>query len=675
MKSAVLKPILRVAIPVPIRRLFDYFAPDECTIESLLPGMRVLVPFGQVKKIGIIVAVQTASDYPLNKLKPVLAVLDELPLFPKSLLQLIEWASHYYQQPIGEVFEAVLPNPLRKEQPPHKKSYQSKIEKIMVPLESAQKPFLLNTHQQKTIETLTLSLNQFKTFLLNGVTGSGKTEIYMQMIEKAIAAGLQTLILIPEIGLTPQLLQRFQTRFQVPIAVLNSSLTDKKRLDAWEMARTGKAPIVIGTRLAVFTPLLKPGVFIMDEEHDASFKQQDNFRYHARDLLILRASLENCPVILGSATPSLETLHNAEMGKFHTLKLPLRAGKATFPSVQILDIRHKKLEEGLSAQLIEMIRTHTQNKNQVLLFLNRRGFAPVFMCFTCGWVASCKNCDAKLTLHYQAQKLECHHCQAVSPLYTECPSCHHPNPKPVGIGTERVEAVLKDHFPDLNIDRIDRDTTRKKGSIEEAMARLHRQETDILLGTQMIAKGHHLPHITLVAILDVDHALFSTDFRSLEKMGQLITQVAGRTGRAEKPGHVVLQTAHPEHPLLKMILEEGYLNFANALLTERKATNLPPYSYQALIRAEAKQPQVALDFLTRIKKSIETNPSKTFKILGPIPAPMERRQQQHRAQLLLQAPKRSSLQTLLSKLIEKMNEDPNQKKIRWSLDVDPIDLY
>lgn len=675
MKSAVLKPILRVAIPVPIRRLFDYFAPDECAIESLSPGMRVLVPFGQVKKIGVIVALQTTSDYPLNKLKPALAILDELPLFPKSLLQLIEWASHYYQQPIGEVFEAVLPNPLRKEQVPNKKSYQSKIEKIMVPLESAQKPFLLNTHQQKTIETLSLSLNQFKTFLLNGVTGSGKTEVYMQVIEKALATGLQALILIPEIGLTPQLLQRFQTRFQVPIAVLNSSLTDKKRLDAWEMARTGKAPIVIGTRLAVFTPLLNPGVFIMDEEHDASFKQQDNFRYHARDLLILRASLENCPVILGSATPSLETLHNAAIGKFHTLKLPLRAGKATFPSVQILDIRHKKLEEGLSAQLIEMIRTHTQDKNQVLLFLNRRGFAPVFMCFTCGWVASCKNCDAKLTLHYQAQKLECHHCQAVSPLYAECPSCHHPNPKPVGIGTERVEAVLKDHFPDLNIDRIDRDTTRKKGSIEEAMARLHRQETDILLGTQMIAKGHHLPHITLVAILDVDHALFSTDFRSLEKMGQLITQVAGRTGRAEKPGHVVLQTAHPEHPLLKMILEEGYLNFANALLTERKATNLPPYSYQALIRAEAKQPQLALDFLTRIKKSIETNTSKTFKILGPIPAPMERRQRQHRAQLLLQAPKRSSLQTLLSKLIEKMNEDPNQKKIRWSLDVDPIDLY
>jgi primosomal protein N' (replication factor Y) len=414
---------------------------------------------------------------------------------------------------------------------------------------------------------------------------------------------------------------------------------------------------------------------MMDEEHDASFKQQDNFRYHARDLLILRASLEKCPVILGSATPSLETLYNTQIGKFHTLNLPLRAGKATFPSVQILDIRHKKLEEGLSAQLIEMIRVHTQNKNQVLLFLNRRGFAPVFMCFTCGWVASCKNCDAKLTLHHKEQKLECHHCQAIMPLFSECPSCHHPDPKPVGMGTERIEAVLKNHFPDLNIDRIDRDTTRKKGSVEEAMARLHRQETDILLGTQMIAKGHHLPHITLVAILDVDHALFSTDFRSLEKMGQLITQVAGRTGRAEKPGHVVLQTAHPEHPLLKMILEEGYLNFANALLTERKATNLPPYSYQALIRAEAKHPQLALDFLTRIKRSIETNTSKTFTILGPIPAPMERRQQQHRAQLLLQAPKRSSLQTLLSKLIEKMNEDPNQKKIRWSLDVDPIDLY
>jgi len=507
------------------------------------------------------------------------------------------------------------------------------------------------------------------------VTGSGKTEVYIRVVESALSAGKQALILVPEIGLTPQLLTRFQERFSVPIAVLNSSLTEKQRYLAFEDARTGVAPIVIGTRLSAFAPLKAPGVFIIDEEHDASFKQQEGFRYHARDLLILRATLEHCPVVLGTATPSLETLRNMQTGRFHALALPHRAGNSVPPTVQILDVRHKKLQEGLSAQLIAAMREQMDQQGQVLLFLNRRGYAPVLMCFECDWIATCKNCDAKLTIHYQSQQLRCHHCETSLPIDKHCPSCTAKNPKPVGIGTERLEAALQSLFPSKTIVRIDRDTTRKKGALKEQLESIHAGEAHILLGTQMIAKGHHFPNVTLVAILDIDQALFSIDFRSTEKMGQLITQVAGRAGRAERLGHVILQTQHPEHPLLKQLLAEGYANFAATVLTERQMLNLPPFSHQALIRAEANTLERALGFLAFVKQSAIKTAPKTLKILGPTPAPMERRHGKHRAQLLCQAPKRSALQQLLQTLMPSIESQPIAQTVRWSLDVDPIDLY
>ncbi len=679
-------PILKIAIPVPLRQLFDYLPPNTEVAQQPRPGMRVLVPFGNhnQKKIGVIVSISEESDYPIEKLKQAYAYLDKEPLFSLTLLDLILWASRYYQCPLGEVFEAALPNRLRKnakEKPLKKPVKLNALELNPTFLEKKEittiepPKFTLNSAQREAVTAVQNSFGKFKTFVLDGVTGSGKTEVYLQIAARLVETGQQALVLVPEIGLTPQLVKRFEERFSVPIAVLNSSLSEKKRFEAWENARTGIAPIVIGTRLAAFVPLKSPGVFIIDEEHDSSFKQQDGFRYHARDLLIMRASLEKCPILLGSATPSLETLHNIHLGRFQHLKLPLRAGNASVPVLQVLDIRHKKLEAGMSAQLIVKMREHLTEKGQILLFLNRRGFAPQLMCFSCGWVAQCKNCDARMTLHYKLQQLHCHHCETVIPLYPECPSCNYKDLKPIGVGTERLETALQKHFPNETIIRIDRDTTRKKDSFKETIDCIRNNEASILLGTQMIAKGHHFPNVTLVAILDIDQALFSIDFRSLEKMGQLITQVAGRSGRAERKGQVILQTCHPENPLLKKVLEEGYLSFANALLQERRATRLPPYSYQVLMRSEANTLDRALNFLSSIKQQYFQSTTTKFKLLGPIPAPMERRLGKYRAQLLFQAPERNFIQKWLQHIVPQIEAEAQTKRIRWSLDVDPIDMY
>jgi primosomal protein N' (replication factor Y) len=670
--------ILRVAISTPVRKLFDYLPPLENETPPEI-GARILIPFRTKKKIGIIIEITDQTDCPVEKLKRAHIILDTKSLFPKTLLQLIHWASQYYQTSLGDVFEAALPGRLRKTSFLHLKPKKNKkaLEKKLLPIPkiTPTEEIILNDWQKKSVDAIKHSIGKFETFLLEGVTGSGKTQVYSEIIAHILNLGQQALILVPEIGLTPQLLARFQKQFNVPIACLNSSLTEKQRLEAWESARTGTAPIVIGTRSAAFVPLKTLGVLICDEEHDASFKQQEGFRYHARDLIIMRGALEQCPVILGSATPSMETLNNIHQGRFQHLKLPARAGNAVLPTLQVLDIRHKKLKEGLSAELIQTMQAHLDNKGQVLLFLNRRGFAPILMCFDCGWVSNCKNCDARLTLHARSKKLQCHHCEMSILIYTHCPACQSKNIKPVGVGTERLETTLTTLFPTRSIVRIDRDTTSKKGVKVETLDQIHKGETDILIGTQMIAKGHHFPNVTLVAILDIDHALFSTDFRSLEKMGQLVTQVAGRAGRAERLGHVLLQTCHPEHPVLKTLLNEGYSHFANLLLTERRLTHLPPYSYQALIRAEGHKLEYAVNFLNAIKSEIAKERDSNFKILGPVSAPMERRLGKYRVQLLLQANKRSLLQKCLNYLVPKIEIYPLANKIRWSLDIDPIDMY
>lgn len=665
-------PILRVALKGPLRQVFDYLPPlnwDPTCV--LVKGMRVKVPFGTQTRLGIIVAVSDTSEFDVVKLKHIHEILELDSIFPPKIFELLCWASEYYHHPLGDVFDSALPLWLRKGKTLDAiDTHPSKHKHI-----DADLPPSLNAAQTQAVTHILNSFGKFKTFLLDGVTGSGKTEVYLRVIEACLARQQQALVLVPEIGLTPQMLSRFQARFSCPIFLMHSALSEKKRFLSFQAARSGKAHIIIGTRSAVFTPLANPGVFILDEEHDASFKQQTGFRYSARDVMIMRAHLENCPVVLGTATPSLETLHNVHHARYQNLSLPFRAGKAQPPNIQVLDIRHKQLDEGLSSQLIQHMHEHLRSQGQVLLFLNRRGFAPVFMCFDCGAVSACKHCDSRLTLHFGSQKLRCHHCDATLPKPINCIQCKSQNLHPLGVGTERLEAALKSHFPDKHIVRIDKDTTRKKGSLENAVEQVTQGEADILLGTQMIAKGHHFPNVTLVAIIDIDSALFSVDFRSLERLGQLLTQVAGRAGREERLGQVLLQTCHPSHPLINILLNSGYKVFAEHLLIERQNAKLPPYSYQALIRAESKTLKPAENFLKQLKNNLKAQLAKgLLSCFGPIPAPMERRQGKHRAQMLLQAGSRRLLQDQIKALIASLGK-ASHRAVKWSIDVDPLEMY
>jgi len=666
--------IIQVAIFTGFSKLLDYIVVEETFhFENIAPGMRVQIPLGTRSVIGICTAILLQSTLAIERLKAVEAILDAAPLLPASIMQLITWVSQYYHYPLGETYAHAYPNELRKKAQSSKPRVDKK--KINIkPNNFSNKNFLaLNEAQAFAVASIKKALSNFQVFLLDGITGSGKTEVYMHMISYALERNTQALVLIPEIGLTPQTIARFESRFDVPIVILHSGINASVRALAWENARTGKAAIIIGTRSASFTPLKNPGIFIIDEEHDLSFKQQDGLRYSARDLLIKRASIEKVPVILGSATPSLETLHNALSKKYTHLQLPVRAGEAKPPTFTIIDVRHKKLEAGLSAQLLSRLTTHLNNNRQVLLFLNRRGFAPVLMCYGCGWVANCTRCDARLTLHFVKQQLRCHHCHANTKLPNVCPSCQAPELKPLGVGTERLEQVLKGHFENIPIIRVDRDTTTKKDAMHKVIEQIQKGGAQILLGTQMLAKGHHFPNITLAAIIDIDAALYGIDFRNLERLGQLITQIAGRAGRAEFLGEVILQTCHPEHALLNLLLKKGYYNFARQLLNEREQSQLPPFGFQALIRAESKQPAKALNFLQQIKEYLLSEKMMSLKVLGPAPAPMVKRIGYHRAQLLLESNTRASLHQGL-KILRAELECHAPSSIRWSIDVDPIEM-
>ncbi|WP_435100957.1 primosomal protein N' [Arhodomonas sp. AD133] len=514
----------------------------------------------------------------------------------------------------------------------------------------------------------------FTPLLVEGVTGSGKTEVYLHAIERALAHGTQVLVIVPEIGLTPQLLDRFARRLAARIAVLHSGLAAAERLDGWLAARDGLADVVIGTRSAVFTPLARPGLIVVDEEHDASLKQQDGFRYSARDLAVVRAQRLDVPVVLGSATPSLESLHNARRGRYRHLHLPQRAGGAAMPRFHLLDLRGRPLQDGLSSALIERVRAHLDDGGQALLFLNRRGFAPTLLCHECGWLAECDRCDARLTYHRHRRRLHCHHCDHERPIPRQCPDCGSLDLRPVGQGTERVGEAVQAAFPDTPMVRIDRDSTRRKGAFEAQMAAALRGDARILLGTQMLAKGHHLPDVTLVAIVDADQGLFGADFRAPERLAQLIVQVAGRAGRAERPGEVVIQTHHPEHPLLQVLIHAGYRRFAEDALLEREAAGLPPFSAMALLRAEAVDATAPRAFLERAREQAVETGVNGVHLLGPIPAPMERRAGRYRAQLLLQAARRADLQTLLGRWASRLGSLRESRRVRWALDVDPAEM-
>jgi primosomal protein N' (replication factor Y) len=729
------KTLLRVAVPSPLYRSFDYLLPADVDPHTLQAGVRVRVPFGRRTVIGVLLAVTTESAVAAHKLRPALAVLDSVPVLNSDVLSMVQWASEYYHHPLGDALTAALPVLLRRGDPPGAtgtpawrltaagravdtatlvraprqqallstlrehprglarsaldtsagvlRALQEKgwVESFSLEPDNdsnatpAASPHTLNPAQQHAVNAILESAGRYSPFLLEGVTGSGKTEVYLTLVEQVLARQQQALVLVPEIGLTPQLVERFRQRFPVPLAVLHSGLGDRERLTAWQLARTGTAPVIIGTRSAIFTPLVRPGLIVVDEEHDASLKQQDGFRYSARDLAIWRARQLDIPVVLGSATPSLESLLNVEQQRYQQLDLPERTGVARPPAFRVLDVRQQRLEDGLSAPLLTRMHEHLDAGGQVLLFLNRRGFAPTLMCYDCDWVAECRRCDARMTWHQHDNRLHCHHCGSQRPVDSTCPACQGSDLHPVGQGTERVEQALTEHFPGFEHIRIDRDTTRRKGELDRLLEQARSGASRILLGTQMLAKGHHFPDVTLVGILDADHGLFSTDFRASERMAQLIVQVAGRAGRHERPGEVLIQTCHPEHPLLQLLITQGYPAFARAALAERRTAQMPPVTSLALLRAEAPAADTAMGFLAAVQQRIDATGLPGVEVWGPVPATMERRAGRFRAQLLLQSKRRGDLQHLLSTLVRQLEHTRDARQVRWSVDVDPVDTY
>lgn len=728
--------ILSVAIDAPLRRSFDYRCPDGIEPDAIVPGARVWVPFGRRRVVGVVLERRATSDVPAAKLKAAQELIDREPALDAGLLALLRWAADYYRHPIGEVLAAALPGPLREGAPlvaeafvwqltarGHERGVDAAparavrqrailhhllhhgaastdqltaaegstdalrtlaqrglVERVPRPPEdipvpaAAQPGPLPNDMQRAAIDRVASTFGSFASHLLYGVTGSGKTEVYLRLIEQVLARGQQALVLVPEIGLTPQLLNRFQARFAAPIATLHSGLNETERLTAWRSAREGRAAIVIGTRSAVFAPLARPGLIVVDEEHDPSFKQQEGFRYSARDLAIARAQRLDIPVVLGSATPSLETLARAQRQPQWLSRLPNRAANATPPRWSLIDLRSHGQTQGIATPVVLRMQEHLAAAGQVMLFLNRRGYAPVLFCPDCGWSAHCRRCDAHLTVHNRAGALLCHHCGAQHERIAECPSCCAPV-KPVGQGTERIEETIAQLFPNVPLARLDRDAIRRKGELEDTLARVNRGDVSILIGTQMLTKGHDFPNVTLVVVLNADQGLFSTDFRASERLAQTIVQVAGRAGRAERAGEVLIQTEFPDHPLLKLLLQGGYDAFATGALAEREHSRWPPFARIALIRAEANTLTEPMQFLDQALAAGKSLTGGDVRLLGPAPAVMERRAGKHRAQLLVQSSSHTPLQRFLHAWIPRIEALPSAKRVRWSIDVDPVELF
>ncbi|MEF8833245.1 MAG: primosomal protein N', partial [Halofilum sp. (in: g-proteobacteria)] len=696
--------VLRVAVPGPIDRLFDYLPPDGIQADAVLPGSRVLVPFGRKRLTGVLVETASGSELATDRLRRAEAVLDNDPALPADLLALGLWAAAYYHHPPGEVLATLLPVALRRgetpttEPPPRwritadgRDALQAGIagapvqarlldliaahtdgieasalrtvsDRYHSPVRALERKGLvepappavgespppapgpgLSDAQHRAAATVIDALEVFRPILLRGVTGSGKTEVYLEAMRRVVDAGRQVLVLVPEIGLTPQLLARVARRLGTTPAVLHSGLNERERLAEWRRAASGDAAVVLGTRSAVFTPLARPGLIVVDEEHDPSLKQQDGFRYHGRDLAIVRAQRAGIPIVLGSATPSLETLANARRGYYTRVDLNERAGGATPPRLELVDVRRRRLTEGLSAPLTEAMEATLADDGQVLLFLNRRGWAPTLICDDCGWTAECARCDARLTVHQQRCRLRCHHCGADRGVPTACPDCGSEALLYLGQGTERVEEALTGRFPAAPTERLDRDSVRRRGELDTRLERIRSGEARILLGTQMLAKGHDFPGVTLVGVLDADRGLFGADFRAAERLAQTVLQVAGRAGRGDRPGRVLIQTRNPEHPLLRSLVAEGYDALAERLLDEREEARLPPAARMALIRAESTQPEAAAACLRAAATELGDPPPADLEVFGPAPAPMERIAGRYRAQLALQSPTRRPL--------------------------------
>ncbi|MGY0633827.1 primosomal protein N' [Luteimonas sp. A478] len=736
--------VLQVALPVPLPRLFDYLPPDGHAASPQDVGRRIRVPFGQRELVGIVEG-SGPADIDAKGLRQALAWLEPDPLLAGELHASTRWLARYTHAPAGEVLATALPATLRRGEPlpdTHEWAWrlteagasgvpgmrQGRPRRLAELLESSTRnetalDDLLpgwrpaartlserglaeriaipasqlapdpqpgpepNSEQAEAIAAIQASAAGFVPLLLDGVTGSGKTEVYLQAISDCLARGRQALVLVPEIGLTPQLLGRFRARLGVPVHASHSGLSDAERARVWAAAWRGEARVIVGTRSAVFTPLPQAGLIVIDEEHDGSYKQQDGFRYHARDFALVRAKALAVPIVLGSATPSLETLHNARSGRYVHLRLSRRAGSGRPPPVRVLDVRKRPLEAGMSAELLEAVDRALAVGGQVLVFRNRRGYAPVLMCHDCGWSAGCPRCSSPdqnrpMTVHAHGRRLQCHHCGHRRPAPLACPDCAGLGLQPQGIGTERLEELLIQRYPDHPVLRIDRGSTRRRDALERLFAELG-DRPGILVGTQMLAKGHDLAGLTLVTVVGIDEGLFSADFRASEKLAQLLIQVAGRAGRAERAGEVVLQTHHPDHPLLDTLIHGGYHAFAETELEQREAAGFPPFAHLAMLRAESKHAEPPMAFLHAARRAVAawqgqsgTGPTAPgVEINGPMPAPMARRAGQYRAQLLLSAPQRAPLHSALRAVVPELHALPEARKVRWSLDVDPIDLY
>ena len=735
--------IVRVAIPSPLRRVFDYL-PTASMRSQLQPGLRVKVPFGRKQVVGMVIELTDSTECPRAKLKIISKLIDQVPLFNPELLQLLCWSANYYQHPLGEVLQQALPIKLRqgenaevelisvwslseegaqiecekfkrapkqwevisalrelKKQHPEKQAHSTqeltslgikgaqlnilKTKKLVIEDKSNKFKRLnarqiegpvLNAEQKSAVDSILTQQDHFGCFLLQGITGSGKTEVYLSVLNKVLREGAQALVLVPEIGLTPQTIARFEERLNCRIAVLHSGLSDTERANTWLLANNGDISVIIGTRSSIFTPFKQLKCIVVDESHDSSFKQWEGFKYHARDLAIRRAQLENIPVILGSATPSLSSLHNVMLQKFTLLSLTQRATGANLPTFTIVDMRRQQSVQGISPNVISAMQQHLDQGNQVLVFLNRRGYAPSLLCHECGWVAECDRCNTPLTKHLAPVCLQCHHCGKHKSVMTQCQQCHSQQLIDIGLGTERVEQALQKKFANKNIIRIDRDSTRKKGVLEASLQSVNNGHADILVGTQMLAKGHHFPNVTLVVMLDIDGGLYSADFNASEQMAQLLLQVSGRAGREEKPGEVVLQTHQPDHPLLQSLIRSGYMSFAQELLQERKCAHLPPYQYMAIFRASSVVSLAGETFLNEVKQQLLTvSPQaqdKDLTLFGPLIAPIEKRAGRYRWQLMLTAANRGALNRVLKNSLSSIESRASARKVRWSIDIDPI---
>ena len=724
--------IVQVAVPVPLPKLFDYRLDPGLAMPGI--GARVRVPFAGRDRIGVVLGCDDRSDIADDQLKPLAGILDPQPLLTTELIGTLEWASRYYQHAIGEVFDAALPALLRsgRELPQAgipavklttqgreavaaaRSSRVTRISRLFELLESGALPTadldqrlpgwrssartlksrgwledcrlaalpipgqavaapVLNDEQRIVVDAVSARFGEFAPFLLDGVTGSGKTEVYLASIAEAINKGRQALVLVPEISLTPQTTRRFRERLGFDVAILHSGLSEGERAAAWLSAARGEARVVLGTRSAIFVPLPNAGLIVVDEEHDASYKQQDGFRYHARDLAVIRARALGVPLILGSATPSLESLANAQANRYGMLRLTQRAGVAQPPSLQIMDLRRKRLDQGLAISTLNAIEACVGRGEQVLVFRNRRGYAPVLFCHACGWSAQCARCDRPLTLHRGAARLRCHHCAAEARVPTACPECASTALAPQGQGTERLEEVLQQRFPQVPVLRVDRDSTRSRAGRDAIFDQLDVAGPRILVGTQMLAKGHDLPNLTLVVVTGVDQGLYSVDFRAGERLGQLIVQVSGRAGRAERPGAVILQTHHPEHPLLHALIAGGYPALAAGLLGERRAASLPPFASFSLLRAEAREKADVAAFLqAAVDSARAAQPG--IAIHGPLPAPMPRRAGYQRSQVLVEAGERATMQAFLPDWLAGLRALKQARRVRWSIDVDPVEM-